>query len=453
MAHIHRLIFVLLLALSSVNASAVALQTWSGPMGWRVSAHAVTKGFTTKELACQKWVVGSSYSSTYNAASNVCTLNTGYSSGFVTSPTLACPPGGLPGADGNSCYCPSGTKVNGDGSACVADDVCQVVLGQALPERQATAKVGALSTAGITALVKAGNFSFCDGTGCQASGKAIAGGSFGGESFITVDKPVFTGVSCDKNAAPGTTPQDAPQLCAAGSCPGTVNGVESCYPCTSGVTSSNSTSSSSGTTTTPTGGTSTSTTTENKTTITVCEGNQCTSTTTTTNNSGSGSGSPTATVSEDSKTESLSDFCKANPKADLCKSTVDSKFSGACGQAPSCSGDAILCAIAAESLKAACALNPPASAESGLYESEKSKTGSVTGSLPGNDTVQITSGSFSTEAVLGTGACITDRTITVMSKTIVLPFSVVCPWLDSLRALLLGVSWLAAFAIVFKQTV
>lgn len=449
MAHFYRLILAFVLAAVSSSAFAV-IPYVAGPMGWRVDQHGVAYGFTTKQIACTTWAATGGYNGVLISDDTGCRLDPGtYSRPLVTSPTRSCPAGTSDTPAG--CVCNQGTTENATHTACVPDSICLSLAGMPLPESQAMAKIGNASTATITGIMKQTSFAFCDSTGCMAQGKAIAGGTFGGQSFVTVDSPKFTGTSCDQTAAAGvSTPQDSPQLCKAGTCPGTVNGVENCYPCTTGITATDSTTTSGGTSTTP-GGTSTSSTTENKTTITVCEGSTCTTTTTTRGTSTIG-GTPTGTVQEQSKTESLSDFCKANPKADLCKSTVDSTFSGACGAAPSCSGDAILCAIAAESLKAACALNPAASDESALYASEKGKTGSQTGQLPGNDTVEIGSGSFSSEAVLGAGACITDKTVTVMGSSISLPFSSVCPWLDSLRALLLGVSWLAAFAIVFKQT-
>lgn len=54
----------------------------------------------------------------------------------------------------------------------------------------------------------------------------------------------------------------------------------------------------------------------------------------------------------------ISEYCTLNPTAAICKTSVDSKFSGTCADAvPACTGDAVQCATAAASFKSACALS------------------------------------------------------------------------------------------------
>jgi len=58
---------------------------------------------------------------------------------------------------------------------------------------------------------------------------------------------------------------------------------------------------------------------------------------------------------------------------------------------------------------------------------------------------------FSETAALGAGACISDKTVTVAGNTVVLPFSGICPSLGYLKAILLAVSYLTAFGVVFRS--
>ena len=146
----------------------------------------------------------------------------------------------------------------------------------------------------------------------------------------------------------------------------------------------------------------------------------------------------------------VDDFCKRNPQAAMCKNQFDSTFVGACGAPPVCTGDAVMCAIAAATHKQECNWNPGASAESAVYDLAKSKTGDQTTSLPGNSTVAIGPTSFSQTELLGAASGMQDRNITVMGRAIVLPFSIINPWLGHLGMVLQAVTFLLCLRIVTR---
>lgn len=330
------------------------------------------------------------------------------------------------------------------GGVCPPPSVCTGLAGMYLPESTATANVGAISTSALTALVQSASLTFCDSTGCQASGKPTFGGVFGGNGSVTVSQPKYTGQPCDATAAPGSSaPQDAPKLCSAGTCPGSVNGVTNCYPCQTGISADSTTVT--GTSSVSGGSATTSLTTSGE--VTLCDGSRCTTTVSVSSSSSTGS-TPTTRSEAQTTVQDQATFCQANPTSPFCKAANESTFGSApCGSVPTCTGDAVQCATAREVFRAACALNPGVSTESALYDSSKSvNSAGVTSTA-----VAISSASFSEAAALGAGACISDKTITVWNKTVVIPLSTVCPSLGYLKTILLAISYIAAFGIVFRS--
>lgn len=160
---------------------------------------------------------------------------------------------------------------------------------------------------------------------------------------------------------------------------------------------------------------------------------------------GAAAGSTSAPPSND-----LSNFCAQNPTAAICKKGVDSAFSDSCSGAPACSGDAIECAIANATYKANCALNPAAGTESAAYDAAKVLTGNQTTTLPGNGTVALSSGSFSTTELLGTATGLSDLTVTVVGRSVTLPFSSLNAWLEALGRLGQAVTFLLCLRIVSR---
>lgn len=124
-------------------------------------------------------------------------------------------------------------------------------------------------------------------------------------------------------------------------------------------------------------------------------------------------------------------------------------WAGSCGSAPACAGDAVACAVAKSTFETNCALTKD-SAEKALYDQKKGLTGNLTGSLPGNESIAISSSSFDMTDAIGGASCIPDLSITVMAQTISLPFSQICQWLAALGNVLVAVSLLTAGRIVVR---
>lgn len=128
----------------------------------------------------------------------------------------------------------------------------------------------------------------------------------------------------------------------------------------------------------------------------------------------------------------------------------ESNFSGACQGGFACEGDAIQCSIAKEQHRRACKLFDDVNAETQLYDTEKVKTGKRTDDLPGNATHEFGSGMYDSSNMLPGGSCIADVTVDVLSTSVTLPFSRVCPLLGYLRLALLAFGALAWVLIVFR---
>ena len=239
-------------------------------------------------------------------------------------------------------------------------------------------------------------------------------------------------------------PSDITASCAAGSYPGTVNGVQVCVPPTSSVEAPKTT-----TTTTPAGGTAPpiagappGTTTEEK--QTECQGPSCTTTTYYKDSAGA----PTGTKTE---TSSKANYCAENPKAPGCSSLEASTFSGSCGSF-NFKGDAIQGSIAKEIHTQNCLMNAT-TPEAAKYDTAKTKTGDQTTTLPGNTTVTIGVSSFDTSDSIGGKQCIGNVTGTVLGVSITLPFGdYVCPQAQNLRLILLSLGFIIGYVIIARRS-
>jgi hypothetical protein len=157
---------------------------------------------------------------------------------------------------------------------------------------------------------------------------------------------------------------------------------------------------------------------------------------------------PTPATSNDP----VGDFCKSNPQASMCKTTPDSSFAGACGTPPVCSGDAVMCAVAAATFATNCAMTQAPSSDSpevALYKSESAKPqGDQTGS--GATTVNIGPSQFDQTNLLGAAFGLSDLTVTVWHKTVTLPISQVNIWLQRLGYVLQAVTFLLCARVVIR---
>lgn len=263
----------------------------------------------------------------------------------------------------------------------------------------------------------------------------------------------FTSVGAKCNGDDQQSPPTDSKCVAKGQCPGTVNGVTVCVPCSN-------TSSEGGTTTTTTDPSGNQTQ-ETKTRKTTCEGSTCTTTTTTTTTGGGGGGSSggggTGGTSPQTTTETTTEpkdsYCAKNPKVTECKLDDEDKSSwnGTCGTAFVCDGDAVQCAQARAGWEAACALQTDQSNSIVL----KANTALGQEGLGENDPREASS-VFSLSSYIGNrsygpdgGACISDYSFEYGGKSINVPFSKYCSVLSGLGYAGNAITMIIAMGIVF----
>lgn len=357
------------------------------------------------------------------------------------------------------CYCQDGFKPSPDSLQCAPDAnaaKCKGLSGGV--DNSYTRSYGTGSSSSICAGIGGG--SGCtvdikwDLTYSVNGSKFNSGiGSYGGKTCgsTTFDNAALA-AAYNPPASPPAIPaagdvgSPAPNPCAPGTFPGSVNNVAVCVPPSGTAPVSASTST---TTTAPTsaasapgsaGGT-----TSNSTTT--CTGSSCSTTTTTIVTGGSGSTPLTTTTTTDQPKD---DFCTKNPKSSLC---ITSTYgTGTCGSsAPACSGDAVQCGIALQGWQTQCALSPSPGQESLAYDAAKTLTGNQTLNLPGNANVNISSASFDQTEFLGGPGGAQDLVVTVSGRVITLPISQVNPWLSRLGFILQAVTFLVCLKIVTRE--
>lgn len=255
------------------------------------------------------------------------------------------------------------------------------------------------------------------------------------------------------NPNPGDPPppEEPPKSCSKGRCPGTVNGVTVCVPCSDTSSSSSGSSSPGGTIPGngadgtggpgqpggPPGSSSTST-------STTCKDGKCTTTKTTNTTGEDGQSVDTQTETEE---ETKEDFCTENPKSPHC---LEGSFGGSCDGGFTCEGDAVQCAIAQQQHLRMCKLfDDHSSAEAQLYESLKGKVGNQTVDLEGNATFDFGPTSIDTSSTIG-ASCIQDMNVTVMGSSITIKLSSVCQYLEMLGNVLMALSFLLGARIVIR---
>lgn len=344
-----------------------------------------------------------------------------YAASWQTSGTLSCPSNSS--LSGSSCTCSVGfTQV---GSTCVDPNL----------EKCLAAAGGSDLYTGFSSITIGS--SFCPSDGLRGCASQVTGG------FAPVKNGVKTWTYEVTYSGSTCTPPTSGTVGAETDCKGTVgtvNGVTVCSPPSdqNTVESIKSTTSTNPVSAASAPGSGGSTTTQEATT---CTGSKC-STTTTTTTTPVGGGAATVTV----KTEDVpkDDYCRDNPRAIMC---LTSSFGGACSGGFVCEGDAVQCATAREIHTRNCRMFDQDSPESLLYGTEKNKAGSQVA----NENVAISSANFDTsDAIGGSGSCITDKVVTVMGSPITIPFSGVCVHLAMLGNVLLTVSFLLAGRIFMR---
>lgn len=187
---------------------------------------------------------------------------------------------------------------------------------------------------------------------------------------------------------------------------------------------------------------------------TTCQHSVCTTTTTTRTTSTvtvGGVSTTNTTTATGTVSQPKADYCTKNPKLPECGQSGDggSSFGGSCEVDFVCDGDGLMCAMAKEQYKRNCELFVNKTPESDAYETAKGLDKEKPVMEPTD--VTISSASFNTSNALGGGAgCIADKTVTVAGKSVAIPFSMICQYLEHLGSVLMMVSFLMAIRIVSR---
>lgn len=312
--------------------------------------------------------------------------------------------------------------------------------------------------------------------GCVVQG--VMSGARGGRYFIW-GPFTTTGSSCSGTgngggtgpAVPSTPAPPSPPATPPGNCPGTVNGAAVTVPCDTTNTPgpiTNNTPAAPGTTPAPSptpppagtdspagpggvpipapGGSTTSS-------ETTCTGSTCTTTETTTTTDEQGNTSTSGTATQQTKEE----FCASHPGSAQCKAEEEdddpSTFAGSC-EATACTGDAIQCAMAREQARRWCQVMDTPNDLSTLGESAMNGNPHPDGH-PRNevqDTAVNLAAMLDATPVFGSsGQCPNDVPFSVQGRSFTLPFSMLCPYLQMLGAAFLASCYLGAAFIVFRK--
>lgn len=361
----------------------------------------------------------------------------------VVSNKLSCPSGST--LTGSSCTCSTGFVESG--SSCVNS-------GAAADANT----LAALQQAGCTSLgSSAPNLNVCIG------GRSFHGG------FSAAGAPGFSSYTCGPWSAAGTSCTASPVTpgifgnsvdggaCPKGQSQGTVNGLVVCAPVSStNVISSGKSgsitpaSSPAPATANPTSGTDSPKLTNdapasatNYNDQTTCNNGTCTTTRTFTDATGQPAGTKFTTDTQAS-------FCAQNPGLSIC---TQSSFSAApCGSPPTCSGDAVQCATARYVFETTCALQKPdSSPEIDAFEAAKlTSGGDQTAKAEGNLAFNFSANSFDQTELLGSASGISDLTVSIMGRPLVLNFSLLNVWLARLGLLLQAITFLLCARIVIR---
>ncbi len=341
------------------------------------------------------------------------------------------------------------------------DDYCTTISGSSAgPRVQAVSSYsGKVGTSATLCNSTLGPLADGSAASCAMSGEFdMCGVTVGStQAYCWSNSMRYTGATCVAAGSPADAPATAPSPIGGtpgvdpppqGKCPGTVNGVAVWVSCTT-IAESTPTRTTA-TSSTPAGATETVA--KTGTSTTTCVNGTCT-TSSTTVTSVTSAGSTTVSTTTGTTAITQGSYCTLNPNALMCGGEdKQSVFGGGCTSGYACTGDAIECAIAKAASDMQCKFFEKTSAESTLYDSTKTNT-TTTGL--GTSSVAISGSSFSQVNLLGTGAGMSDRTVTIQgtgwSKTVTLPFSNVNAHLLQFGNLLVAVSMILAMRIVFRR--
>lgn len=331
--------------------------------------------------------------------------------------------------------CPSGSTRMDNGS-CGCDLGMKPEAGQCVPY-QCPAKGSYQPITQPDVKMNQAGENFCDG-GCSftpSSWKMDQQGQFWGTWPFK-----STGQTCGgKAAADGTkTGTDdlpkAPTQCGPNQCPGSVNGANVCVPCKSQQAPGPSSASSGVQPSDPGNGI------KGSESSTTCDGANCTTETKYRDGQGNEVGSK-------SDIEPQEAYCQKNPTAQQCKKNA---FGGSCGGGFTCDGDAIQCALSREVHVRNCQWYEDKPSDAQVNAGEAAMAGGDRPSFhPGNEpnVVNMTlAGQLDFTDRLGSG-CPSDVSV----GSVTLPFSRLCPHLETLGRIAVGFCTLMAVFIVFRS--
>lgn len=349
----------------------------------------------------------------------------------TTSTVLICPSNSSLSA--TSCTCSTGFVEDSGHTSCVsvAADNCQKVAGQTAGSYNSPYVPGASLGATFSNLCDPGS-AITGGSACAVA-VTYSFASQQGSTWVKQGSGTFTGSPCSPTSeAPApqpaaSSPSVAPTAnpCPTGSTPGTLNGLQICSPTSdrntvmAGPTSTASAPSGSASNPASGLGSNAPPTATSSNQQTACTGGSCTTTTTYTNSSG-------VVVGTASTSQPQTSFCAENPKASICGGP--GSFSGVCGSPSACTGDAVMCAMAAATFKSEC-----------LAER---------GPLP--DVVPVVNVDKSVSIIKNTGwgpetgICPAPRQMHLSFATIPLPLDILCEFAILIRPFIVGLAWLGA---------
>jgi hypothetical protein len=271
-----------------------------------------------------------------------------------------------------------------------------------------------------------------------------------GKQYEWLENLRYSGSACSStdtpNAeTPGTGTGQVATPLPPGKCPGTINGVDVVVDCDkNSETRETTTTPSTSTTTTSASpnGTTTKTTVE-------CDGDKCTKTTvvTTTVN-----GSATATTSV--TTGNKAGLCKDEPSLSICK---DGAFTGNCQQKFTCSGDAVMCAVAKASNEHKCLAEKMSDGTTDEAIAEGRRI--FNGTEPTSKDPKTVEGGMRALDLAGTfngvsnpfgDACPVNQSVALFSFTFVIPLADNCEALRMLGIAFHAITLLGAIVFVIK---
>lgn len=355
------------------------------------------------------------------------------------------------GVSQSGSLCPANSTLSG--SSCSCESGYSAANGQCvLPCDGNKVRDSETGTCDCKTILSAGSFMVTGDVfqGCNAGcGMVLRSGWYDKTANTTWGNWSQTGSACSAGE-PSVLSANDPKVesakqCAAGTCPGTVNGQSVCVPCdkskqTGGTTKSESASQ------TPSGASapvSSGSSSEESSEETECKDGQCTTNKKTIGKDANGD----KTEKNEKTVQPQSKYCEANPKAAVCKGT-ESSWGGTCGSF-SCDGDAVNCAIAQASWKSACSIDIDGTDSKVTAGNTALAGGDRPAGHPGlNPTSSVFSANLDQSNPYGS-TCPGDLPLDVLGQHFSIPLSTACPSLQFMGQVAVAFALLSAAFIVF----